>query len=121
MKKLLIGLILLAVFAFGGLRVADSIVKSGDDYYVEITNKGHKKKEESDNGAPIISYDYTLTGFDETGQEKEMNFTAFKERPLIAGAYLKVTWNQKRGVTSYKQVKESDIPDKAKEKLIGGN
>jgi len=117
LKKLLLGVVLFVVLAFGGLKITEKIVQGGDDYYVEVTNKGNKKEEKDGNGKVVLSYDYALEGFDKTGKEKEMKFTAYKNRPLIQGAYLKVTWNQKRGVTSYEQVKESDVPAKAKEKL----
>lgn len=117
MKKFLIGVFLVVVLAFGGLKITEKIVQGGDDYYVEVTNKGNKKEERDDSGRTVLSYDYDLAGFDKAGKEKEMKFTAYKDRPLIQGAYLKVTWNQNRGVTSYEQVKESDIPEKAKEKL----
>jgi len=33
-------------------------------------------------------------------------------------AYLKVTYNDKKGVTSYQEVKASALPEKAKEKLV---
>ncbi|GMA08569.1 amino acid ABC transporter ATP-binding protein [Tetragenococcus halophilus subsp. flandriensis] len=121
MKKVLLAIVFMVVLTFGGLRIADAIVMSGEDYYLQITDTGEKKAEKSDSGERMVSYDYSLIGFDKNGQEKEMSFTAFKDRPLIQGAYLKVTWNQKRGVTSYKQVQENEIPTKAKEKLDGGN
>lgn len=117
MKKFLIGIVLIAVLAFGGLKITEKIVQGGDDYYVKITDKGNKNTDRTDDGEPIISYDYALTGVDKSGQKKKMHFTAYKNRPLIQRAYLKVTWNQKKGVTSYKQIKENDIPTKAKEKL----
>jgi len=121
LKKVLLAIVFIVVLAFGGLKIADAIVMSGDDYYVQITDKGEKKVEKSDNGERMVSYDYTLNGFDKNGQEKEMSFTAFKDRPLIQGAYLKVTWNKRRGVTSYEQVQANEIPTKAKAKLDGGN
>jgi len=121
LKKVLLAIVLMVVLAFGGLRIADAIVMSGEDYYLQITDTGEKKAEKSDSGERMVSYDYTLTGFDKNGQEKEMSFTAFKDRPLIQGAYLKVTWNKKRGVTSYEQIQANEIPTQAKEKLDGGN
>ncbi len=113
----MIGIVFIAVIAFGGLKITEKIVLSGDDYYVKITDEGDKKGDTDDDGQTVLSYDYDLIGFDKAGQEKEMKFTAYKDRPLIQGAYLKVIWNQNRGVTSYEQVKENDIPAKAKEKL----
>lgn len=69
----------------------------------------------------MISYNYVLAGFHKTGQKIIIKFTAYKDRPVIQGTYLEITWNQRRGVTSYEQVKESNVPSKAKEKLLGGN
>jgi len=34
-------------------------------------------------------------------------------------AYLKITWNEKKGVTSYEEVQASDIPSKALDQLKG--
>ena len=42
MKKFLIGLISLIVLAYVGLQIADKVVKSGDDYYVQITTDGKR-------------------------------------------------------------------------------
>ncbi|MCG4305425.1 YxeA family protein, partial [Enterococcus lactis] len=36
------------------------------------------------------------------------------------GAYLNITWNKKKGVTSYEEVEKKDVPKTALEKLIKG-
>ena len=46
-----------------------------------------------------------------------MDFNAFKDRPLRKNAYLKITWNKNKGVTSYEEVTKSELPNAAKEKL----
>lgn len=117
MKKLLIGLVLTVVLIFGGLKIADTVVMGGTDYYVQITNDGTKNLEQDNSGNTITRYSYQLTGFDKEGNQKVLDFSAFKDRPLKRDAYLKLTWNQKKGVTSYEEVQKNDLPQKAAAKL----
>lgn len=46
-----------------------------------------------------------------------LDFNASKSRPLRREAFLKVTWNEKKGVTSYEEVQQKEVPKKAAEKL----
>ena len=64
-------------------------------------------------------YDYDLTGYNEDGDSKDLAFTAYRDRPLRKEAYLKITWNEKKGVTGYEEVQESDIPADALNQLKG--
>lgn len=64
-----------------------------------------------------MQYNYNLPGYNKEGEKKDLEFAAFKDRPLKMNAYLKVTWNKNKGVTSYEEVKGSEVPEKAKEKL----
>ena len=50
-------------------------------------------------------------------ETKELDFNANKDRPLRREAFLKVTWNKKKGVTSYEEVQQKDLPKKAADKL----
>ncbi len=69
-----------------------------------------RTSDHADGGQEIISYRYELPGFNKEGKEKTMDFNGFQERPLRKGAYLKVTWNKNKGVTSYEEVQAKDIP-----------
>lgn len=119
MKKYLIGFLAVLLLLFGGLKLTEALTMGGTDYYVQVTSDGKKQEEKDDNGQKMISYDYQLPGYDEDGKEKRLHFSAFKDRPLVHGAYLKVTWNKKKGVTSYEQVDSTEIPREAKSKLGG--
>ncbi|MGM0175513.1 YxeA family protein [Enterococcus sp. DIV0800] len=117
MKKILIGLVSLIVIGFVGLQIADKVMSSGDAYYVQITNDGEKYNGEDSNGNPYVDYKYALPGYDEEGHEKKLDFNASKDRPLRREAFLKVTWNKNKGVTSYEEVQQKQLPKKAAEKL----
>lgn len=64
--------------------------------------------------------DIILPGYTKEGKEKELDFNGQLTRPLRKGAYLKITWNKKKGVTSYEEVEKKDVPKTALEKLIKG-
>ena len=117
MKKFLIGLVSLIVIAFVGLQIADKVVKSGDEYFVQITTDGQRVDEKDDSGNNYVDYKYSLPGYDKDGNKKELDFNANKDRPLRREAFLKVTWNKKKGVTSYEEVQQKDLPKKAADKL----
>lgn len=117
MKKFLIGLVSLIVLAFVGLQIAQKVVSSGDDYYVQITNDGERIVNKDDSGNQYVDYKYSLPGYDKNGEEKQLTFSAAKDRPLRKEAFLKITWNKKKGVTSYEEVQKKKVPEKAAEKL----
>lgn len=117
LKKFLIGLVSLIVIAFVGLQIADKVVKSGDEYFVQITTDGQRVEEKDDSGNNYVDYKYSLPGYDKDGNKKELDFNANKDRPLRREAFLKVTWNKKKGVTSYEEVQQKDLPKKAADKL----
>lgn len=119
MKKLLIGLAALLLIGFGALQVAQTVIMDGDSYYVQITTDGEKTTSKDDNGNVYTQYHYELPGYDENGKSKTLDFNGFQERPLRKEAYLKLTWNEKKGVTGYEEVKEKDIPTKALTQLKG--
>lgn len=117
MKKFLIGLVSLIVLAFVGLQIAQKIVSSGDEYYVQVTTNGERIVNKDDSGNQYVDYKYSLPGYDKKGDEKQLDFSAAKDRPLRKEAFLKITWNKKKGVTSYEDVQKKKVPEKAAEKL----
>lgn len=119
MKKVLIGFITLIVIGMAGLKIADIIVLGGDSYYVQVTTDGTKESEKDDQGRTFVQYHYQLPGYDQNGEEKNMDFSTVKERPLRKEAFLKLTWNKNKGVTSFEEVQEKEVPKKAQEKLMG--
>ena len=59
-------------------------------------------------------YHYNQTGYTKDGKAKNIDYTASKK--LKQHHYLVVS-EKSHTITSYKEVKQSDIPIKAKEKL----
>lgn len=116
-EKIFIGLVSLIVIAFVGLQIADKVVKGGDEYFVQVTTDGQRVEEKDDSGNNYVDYKYSLPGYDKDGNKKELDFNANKDRPLRREAFLKVTWNKKKGVTSYEEVQQKDLPKKAADKL----
>lgn len=108
------------IFVIGGLKFAEKMIMGGENYYVQITTDGEKEEAKGDRNEVTIQYQYTLPGYDKNGSEKTLIFNGQQPRPLRKGAYLKVTWNEHKGVTSYEEVKQKDIPKLAKEKLSKG-
>lgn len=84
-------------------------------YYVQITADGIEKNVTADNGKKIKLFEYELPAFDKDGKEKMMEFTAPKN--LRKEAFLRIYHNDKKGVTSWEEVKKDDIPAKAQKKL----
>ncbi|PHE93461.1 hypothetical protein COF76_25550 [Bacillus wiedmannii] len=115
MKKYMSLFSLLVVFA--GLLVGCDINRMGkDEYYVQITMDGKEGVSKSMDGKVMgKEYEYTLSGFDKEGKEKELQFMAQKN--LRKEAFLRVYHSEKKGVTAWEEVQEDELPKKAKEKL----
>ncbi|EJV75341.1 MULTISPECIES: YxeA family protein [Bacillus] len=115
MKKYMAIFSLLVVFA--SLLVGCDINRMGkDEYYVQITMDGKEGVSKSMDGKVMgKEYEYTLSGFDKEGKEKELQFMAQKN--LRKEAFLRVYHSDKKGVTAWEEVQEDELPKKAKEKL----
>lgn len=87
-----------------------------EQYYVQINQDGKKIEDKSDSGQKYVSYEYTLEGFDSNGKEKSLTFTASKE--LRQDAYLRV-YVKGNDVSSYQEVVATELPEQAKQKLVG--
>ncbi len=117
MKKFWIGLGILMIVLFAGLQIAEKVIMGGQSYYVQITTDGEKIETEDDRGNQVIEYKYELPGYDKDAKKKNLEFLGMKDRPLKKDAYLKITWNQNKGVTSYEEVQKNAIPEKALKQL----
>lgn len=115
MKKYMALFSLLVVFA--SLVVGCDINRMGkDEYYVQITRDGKEGVSKSMDGKVMgKEYEYTLSGFDKEGKEKELGFMAQKN--LRKEAFLRVYHSEKKGVTAWEEVQEDELPKKAKEKI----
>ncbi|TYC47763.1 YxeA family protein [Weissella muntiaci] len=87
----------------------------GTDYYVQILKDGKKSNETDDSGKTFHMYEYEEKAFDDRGESKNIKFNA--DHNLKHNAYLKVTYNKKKGVTNWEKVEKSKIPQKALEHL----
>ncbi|MCI1986472.1 MAG: YxeA family protein [Lactobacillus sp.] len=117
MKRFLIGLVVLVVLIFGGLKLYEITNYGGTTYYTQITTNGTKIAPHDDKGNVYVDYRYEQKGYDENGRVQALTFNANKSRPLRRQAYLKLTYNDKKGVTSWEAVSASDVPKKALAKL----
>ncbi|MBA3925980.1 YxeA family protein [Listeria rustica] len=118
MKKLMIALIVIVIIIGGGLlamRFINFNRIGADTYYVKIETDGKKTSGQASDGSTYTDYNYDFTGYNEDGKEKQVELTAQKN--LRKGAYLEVFVKDDKGVTSYQEVKQADIPKKAAEKL----
>ncbi|WP_270344912.1 YxeA family protein [Enterococcus thailandicus] len=116
MKKL-IGLIALLAVFFGGSLFAYDYFYGGETYYTEITTNGEKHTELSDNGESYTAYTYKQNAYNKNGEKKRVTLNEMRERPLKLNAYLKLKVNPRKGVMSWEEVKETDVPKEALEKM----
>ena len=113
MKKVLIGLVVLVVLVFGGLKIFEITNYGGTTYYTKITNTGQRVTNRDNEGNKHTIYAYDLPGFDERGGLQQLKFNANRDRPLRKNAFLKVTYNDKKGVTSWESISRSQVPKAA--------
>ena len=70
---------------------------------------------ESGSGKKFKEYDYDIKSYQKDGKEKRVTFMA--DHNLRKEAYLKLTVNSVKGVTSWEEVKKSEVPKEALKKL----
>lgn len=115
MKKLLIVLLaILALIGVGGYTWYRSAY-GGTNYYVKITEDGKKSVETASDGTKISFWNYELNGVDKSGKTKSLKFSG--DHNLKRGAYLNLTYNEKKGVTSWEEVQKAKVPEKALEQI----
>ena len=118
MKKFLLSIVVFFIVLAGAGYAVLSIDWNRfnkEHYYVQISGTPNVEEFVDSKGAVYKSYWYTLPAYNEDGEMKELNFSAAKE--LRADAYLKIYVKKGNVVTSYDEVNEADIPQKAKEQL----
>ncbi|WP_461213454.1 YxeA family protein [Lacticaseibacillus sp. GG6-2] len=117
MKRFLIGIVMFAVIVFGGLKIFTAMNYGGTAYYTKVTTVGTKIAPQDAKGNVYVDYRYAQTGYAASGAAKKLVFNANKARPLRLGAYLKLTYNANKGVTSWEAVPASKVPQPAKQRL----
>lgn len=114
MKKVLIVIGIIILIGIGSLVYVYQHSYTGDYYYTKVVNEGEKKIEKIDTGEKIASYDYTLKSVDEKGDSKTLSFSAIdRDKPLKMNAYLKLEYNNIKGVLNWEEVKKEEVPKEA--------
>ncbi|WP_225046934.1 YxeA family protein [Lacticaseibacillus kribbianus] len=117
MRKVLIGFVVLVALAFGGLKLFEVTNYGGTAYYTQVVATGQKIVQRGSNGGTWTDYRYRQLAYTEDGAAKTVTFNGNKSRPLRMGAYLKLTVNDKKGVTRWTAVEAKDVPAGAMAKL----
>lgn len=112
MKKLLAFLVVLVIFA-GGSYFAYNYYYGGDDYYTKIVTEGAQDSVKSDSGEVFNQYTYEQQAYDTDGNEKNVELIETREKPLRMNAYLKLLVNERKGVISWEEVQQGDVPEQA--------
>ena len=110
-KTIIIAVIAILVVAF--IAVAFLATQKSADYYTQIDDC---VTEIAPHGA--MNYRYTLSAYDETGAEKELNFET--SRILTDDAYLCLKVAPFRGVVTWAEVQFDEMPAAVQEQY-GGN
>ena len=87
------------------------LVVHKDIYYIQIDNSKIEQISTTDD----MKYQYTITGYNKAGNEKEIQFKTNRE--LREGAYLELEVMLTRGVISWKEVQVEELPDNVKTEL----
>lgn len=119
MKKGLIAIAVILIILVGFVVFIQNVNLNrlgAQQYYVQINQDGKRFEDKSDNGEKYVYYEYTLDGYNPSGKEKALTFTAQKE--LRKDAYLRV-YVKGDEVSSYQEVKADELPEGAKQQLDG--
>lgn len=118
MKKVLTATIVLLFVILIGLILSlknSNLNRLGTErYYLQITSDGAEIVEQA-GGEEYIRYFYQLPAYDKDGNERNVDF--YSSKNLRNDAYLKIYYKNKKGVTSYEEVKQSEVPEKALQKI----
>ena len=116
MKKILFGIVALVVIVIGSGYAWYKVSYGGTEYYLQIKNDGKVVTgEKTYGGGKWKDYEYKIPAYTKDGKEKTLDFMGGHN--LKHGAYLKVLNNNKKGVTSWEEVKKKDVPEKALSKI----
>lgn len=114
MKKLVIGfgsIVVLFIAVIIVLATVDFNRIGKDNMYVQIPEQSMVEEMKLDSGEIMTRYWYTVLAYNDKGEEVELEFSAAKE--LRADAYLMMYVKDGDQVSSYDEVQEKDIPEKA--------
>lgn len=111
----IIGLVVLIAVAVGGFMLYKSY--SGSDLYTVVAKEGTKENVSTRDGGGYVDYKNNLKAYDADGNEKDVEFYGAggdrQDRPLKVGAFLKLSYNDGKGVLSWEEISKDNIPEKA--------
>lgn len=113
-KGLLIVLGIIALLGIGGYS-AYKMAYGGTTYYMQVKTDGQKEIAKADDGTDVTRYRYRVNAYDKQGEAKKIDFYA--DHNLRQAAYLSLTYNNKKGVTSWEKVTEKSVPLKARQAI----
>ncbi|HIF1424112.1 TPA: YxeA family protein [Enterococcus faecium] len=116
MKKLIGVLVVLGIF-LGGSFAAYHYFYGGEAYYTKITTNGEMSATQADNGEKFTTYTYKQAAYNKDGEKKQVTLRKEREHPLKMNAYLKLKVNPRKGVLSWEEIKASEVPKNAAEKI----
>lgn len=116
MKKLIGVLVVLGIF-LGGSFAAYHYFYGGEAYYTKITTNGEISAIQADNGEKFTTYIYKQAAYNKDGEKKQVTLCEKREHPLKMNAYLKLKVNPRKGVLSWEEIKASEVPKNAAEKI----
>ncbi|MHC5230026.1 YxeA family protein [Enterococcus sp. LJL99] len=111
--KIVIPLILLLAIAWFGY----NYYFGGKAYYTKIETVGEESTDIADNGEQHKQFTYSQIAFDADGNKTEQKLYEYRDSPLRMNAYLKLKVNARKGVLSWEEVAEKEVPEKALDKI----
>ncbi|EOL43356.1 YxeA family protein [Enterococcus caccae] len=93
----------------------------GKDYYTRVGTPTEVTTGKFDNGDKYTQYNYTQTAYSKQGEKTVQKTYEIRNKPLRINAYLKLKVNPRKGVLSWEEVPEKEVPEKALEKLAALN
>jgi uncharacterized protein (TIGR01655 family) len=89
----------------------------GKAYYTRVGEPTEISSGKYSTGEKYTEYDYTQNAYDKNGEKSIQKMSEIRDKPLRINAYLKLKVNARKGVVSWEEVKESDVPKKAFEQM----
>ena len=115
MKKILIGLVALLAILMGAGFMWYQSNYGGQAYYVQIKADGKEITDLTSDGEKMKRYEYQQIGYSDKGAAQSLTYTA--SHNLKQKAYLKITYNKSKGVTSWNEVQADKVPKLARDKI----
>ncbi|MGX7245715.1 YxeA family protein [Enterococcus quebecensis] len=116
MKKILI-YILPFVLLTAGIWFGYDYYYGGKTYYTRVNTPDGTKTGKFSNGEKYTEYDYTQTAFNSKGEKNVQTLREIRDKPLRINAYLKLKVNPRKGVLSWEEIPEENVPKKALDQL----